>query len=573
MKENNFNIFISYSSDLRDQAVDLFDHLKHRGFDVWIDKRNVLLGENWRNAIQEALETTTVFVFCIGKSSSTSGGQYEEIEYAIRKSENKDKFIIPLLMEDTVFPDSLKDYNGILFYRDNKKGYEQLVDGLRQIEEKSAYKKRMLEPQQQYPNPKNLHLHSISLKNIRCFEKLELSLEEGNDWLMVLGDNASGKSTLLKSVALGLCNESEATSLLSIGGGKFIRYKEKEGEIKLTLKEKNKYYTILTTIERDDSNGEVVRKKTTPKHFPWNDVFVCAYGTHRSSQAFASYERYSSMEAVRTLFDYSAPLQNPELILLRRDKATRKKLEQALLKILMLDVESNEVFHSQSGVEVNGPWGKLPFQVLSDGYRTTSQWVLDFIGWLIYANRLADFPDFGGILIIDEIELHLHPQWQRYLVQRIRSQFPKVQVISTTHTPLVASGVVDLKSSQMIRFKLEEDGAVNVFPIQKESLDGLSADQVLATIAFEVHSTQNPDSEGNMERFVALMRKESLSKEEEEEIIELKTKLQKDFALTNPLAQEIEKEINKNLNDRLKSANIDHLDIEIKSQLKNMFKL
>ncbi len=78
-------------------------------------------------------------------------------------------------------------------------------------------------------------------------------------------------------------------------------------------------------------------------------------------------------------------MKKPEIVLLRRDPETRERLERVLLKILLLDDPDHSIRYSKNGIELIGPLGGTPYDELSDGYRSTTQWALDFLGWAIYA--------------------------------------------------------------------------------------------------------------------------------------------------------------------------------------------
>ena len=77
---------------------------------------------------------------------------------------------------------------------------------------------------------------------------------------------------------------------------------------------------------------------------------------------------------------------------------------------------------------------------LGDGYQSTTTWVIDLISWKMLHKPLRDLNGISGIVIIDEIEKHLHPRWQLTILSMLREAFPKVQFIATTHSPLVISG-------------------------------------------------------------------------------------------------------------------------------------
>ena len=211
--------------------------------------------------------------------------------------------------------------------------------------------------------------------------------------------------------------------------------------------------------------------------------------------------------------------------------------------------------------------------MLSDGYQSTIQWVLDFIGWLIYAERLIDNPDIGGILLIDEIEQHLHPRWQRYIVQRLRKQFPKTQIIATTHTPLTASGVVDLEHSALFKLELQSDGAVENRIIDNRLLAGKRADQVLASDAFGLVTSRNPSSEDEIEQYAALLGKVERTEAEEEELQQLRTRLQQTLrGGESQIEQTVEAALDQVLKNTLQNVSPELLDAEAKKQLREIFR-
>jgi len=277
---------------------------------------------------------------------------------------------------------------------------------------------------------------------------------------MLLGDNASGKSTILKSIAIGLSSESEAISLINFDGGNFISRGKVEGKITLRLLEtySNENYDIETIISKQENSNDEFIFRNIDGQIELSEIFICGYGTNRCSQATESFSEYNKTSALKSLFSNEARLQNPELVLLRKNERIRAKIEDHLLKILLLDPEQYGLKYSKNGLEVTGPWGSESFNSLSDGYRVTTQWVLDFISWGIYADKFVYSSKFNGILLLDEIELQLHPQWQQVIVSRIREQFPDIQIISTTHTPLIASSIANLENSRLVRLKLTDKG-------------------------------------------------------------------------------------------------------------------
>jgi predicted ATP-binding protein involved in virulence len=428
---------------------------------------------------------------------------------------------------------------------------------------------------------KNLLISKVEIENIRCFEKIELNLYPDKKhvrWSMLLGDNAVGKTTLLRCIVLGLCNESDSISLMQSNSGSFLKKGTQEGYITIHLREDSeskrpKTYEITTYITQNPDESEIVRKKTKPNiNFPWLDIFVCAYGTYRSAQSNASFEKYEIRDAVSSLFAAEAALQNPEIVLLRHDIKVRQSLEKKLLQILMLDELGYKINFTKRGLELNGPWGCLPFQVLSDGYRSTTQWVLDFIGWIIHAERFMNNPDIGGILLIDEIEQHLHPRWQRYIVRRLRQQFPKTQIIASTHTPLAASGIVDEEDSLLLKLEQELNGIIDLKVLDKKLLAGKRADQVLTSEAFGLITTRNPGSEDEINRYTALLSKGERTEAEETELQALKLRVQNTLRSgENAVEQMVATAVDETLQNMTQNISPEMLNIETRKQLQQLF--
>lgn len=329
----------------------------------------------------------------------------------------------------------------------------------------------------------------------------------------------------------------------------------------------------MTGIIKEDGGGEIVRQQTTPKeNFSWPDIFVCGYGIYRSGKADAPHDAYSTREAVKSLFDYQTPMQNPEVVLLKRNKATRGKLEKMLLQILMLDEQKEPLSYPETGFEITGPWGQLPASVLSDGYQVTLRWVMDFIGWLIYAKRLNDSDNIGGILLLDEIEQHLHPRWQRFIVDRLRKQFPNTQIIATTHTALAASGVVDIDHSVLMRLEHNEQCAVTARIIDKRTIEGKRADQVLVSEAFGLLTTRNPGSKDVIDRYSELLGQSPRTTKEQSELENLSARLKDALAGgESPLERKIDKAVEDALERVLNNASPAALDNQAKAELRALF--
>lgn len=136
----------------------------------------------------------------------------------------------------------------------------------------------------------------------------------------------------------------------------------------------------------------------------------------------------------------------------------------------------------------------LPFNALSDGFRTFIGWVWDM---LLHIARVQPkegkenqpkLADMTGIVIVDEIDLFLHPEWQRVVVPTVAKTFPNLQFLFSSHSPLVAGG---LQPQNLYVLETESDGTAIVKQYE-ENIYGLPAGQVLTSSYFGLNSTRAP---------------------------------------------------------------------------------
>jgi hypothetical protein len=301
------------------------------------------------------------------------------------------------------------------------------------------------------------YITKVELRNIRSFQSLDLDLR-GSRQSLVIGRNGTCKSTLLRALALALSGPSDTSALLARVPGGLLGTQQSEGSIALELADAagRDLGTINLVLTRRDG-AEVIAKRTPTrgKHF-----FICGYGTSRSitSPQNTQGAGYRQPEAVATLFDNRASLIDPELMLRRLEDylgpPLYDKTIEGLFRVLGLD--SNHKVHvgRGGGVFISGPSvdGLVPLAGWADGYRLTFQWLIDLYGWAMHAGTIAKDGRVRGILLMDEIEQHLHPVMQAELLAHLRRFLPEVQLIATTHSPIVALGA----------------GAVSLIPLHRE---------------------------------------------------------------------------------------------------------
>lgn len=355
-----------------------------------------------------------------------------------------------------------------------------------------------------------LYLSHLSFQNIRGFKQFELSFDglkkRHRQWTVFIGNNGHGKTTVLRAIALGLGDEGTSSELLSLLPGEFIRVNKKGNyqqpcQIVVSLRdyETERVIQIKTHLERDGSGSVRVRKEVDDKNFSWSELFVCGYGSNRGIGG-RMHSQYALRNSLLTLFNDRAGLLEPESIL--RDfallAAQRKKNQpdpQAEMHSLLRKLWGLQPNHTleitAERVIIHGPWGGMPFHALGDGYRGTGSWLLDLLGNNLKAGRWSGEPKLAGIVLLDEMDEHLHPRWQKSLVPILRRLLPNIQFITTTHSPLA---IVNTRESELYATQLH-NAVAELVPNALPMPNGRNANEILMGEWFGLESTLDSSSE------------------------------------------------------------------------------
>ena len=347
-----------------------------------------------------------------------------------------------------------------------------------------------------------MYITRINLTNIRGFKHLTIPPEGTMPrQATVIGGNSTCKTSILRSVALGLCSETHASALLSELPGSLVGPfgKKAKIEIELSSEEGNGCTTITTSIgsrpvDRHGGEQRALEGSLAEDHHRQDGeedyvieqcpvdgdskVFVCAYGAGRATTGTESWTRYRIIDSVYTLFRYDQSLQNPELILHRLHRfycEIEEKTKTRLLELLGLSQEHNLEL-TKRGIMVSGPsiGETVPLDAVADGYRTTFTWLCDLVGWAMLSNSIdKKSGDIRGIVLVDEIEQHLHPTIQISLLEKLSDVYPGLQLLTTSHSPITA-----LHTSPQGLYALKRtERTVSLLPTQ-EQLSYLSVDDV-----------------------------------------------------------------------------------------------
>ena len=240
------------------------------------------------------------------------------------------------------------------------------------------------------------------------------------------------------------------------------------------------------------------------------------------------YERLSrntelcDIESILTGLDYARRAKGGE-----REAKSLKLLKRTITRILPdnTDDESIEIYPPTvletdrlSGVYIKTFTGLVRFSALSLGYRTTAGWVMD-LAWR-FLNRFPDSPNplhEPAIVLIDEIDLHLHPRWQINVMKDLSELFPATQFIATTHSPLIVQ-VAETANLVLLQKRESDVEIVNDPRVSRN----LRVDQILTSLLFGVPSSRSPSIQRLLDERAELIGKMERSQEEEDRLSDIR---------------------------------------------------
>lgn len=362
----------------------------------------------------------------------------------------------------------------------------------------------------------------LRLTNVRGFRELDVGTATAGDpsrprpITLVIGKNGTNKSTLLRAIALCLADPTEAASLLSQPLGSMVRAGTEIASMELDVVDPE---GATSTLRREIvANG--TKDSLATSEVPQSPAaFVCGYGAGRGTFGPDSGREYRVDDACASLYDYSRELSHPELTLRRlHDYLGSRRYEYTLdgiKRVLDLHPEDRIELPVGGGVQIAGPTigSAVPLDGWADGYRLTFLWLLDFYGRAMRADQIDSGGSVRGIVLVDEVDQHLHPSLQAAIMPRLAELLPDAQIVATTHSPLVALGA---DPSELVVLQ-RGDGEVLV-ETDVPDYRGYSAEDMLADDRLFDAAVYAPDTQQELTRYEELAIKARRTRQEDREL-------------------------------------------------------
>lgn len=355
-----------------------------------------------------------------------------------------------------------------------------------------------------------MKIKKLELQNFRGFDSREITFDD--QFTVLIGDNGRGKTAILESITIAL-----GAYLSGFNGVKsrYIRKDEIYKKHKMIGKKIDiqPQFPVIVKAYGLFADEEIVWSReikeeggtTTSKNAKsimkfavdyQKDIrefkdpvlpIVSYYSTQRlyGQKNKAAKLKHNRLEAYENVLDPLADVKNifkwiEDMRYIELQEEEPLPLLSAVNKAIRDCIENCQevrfdVKYKQLMIFKDGESEPIPFELLSDGYRSVIGLVADL------ASRMAILnPSLGqnvcrltsGIVLIDELDLHLHPRWQRKIVNDLKRVFPKVQFITTTHSPFI---IQSLNPGELRRLnKKDDDEEVSSEDFVSKSIEDIS---------------------------------------------------------------------------------------------------
>lgn len=410
-----------------------------------------------------------------------------------------------------------------------------------------------------------MYLESIEIQNVRSVRRFVWKAPEKEaGWHVIIGDNGSGKSSVLRAIALAIVGPSDAKALRQ-DWNIWLREGARRGSINLTLdydkrfdkfsgkgRLPEKFYLGLHLLfKREEDTVTLSQRISTqkplldPKRHVWGGKsgwFCASYGPFRRfTGGDKDYEKtfyaYPKLARHLSLFGEHIALTESLAWLKELDyKKSKNYPESDLLDSVKAFINDASFLPHNTRLEEISPDGvifkdgngcRVFIENLSDGYRSVLSMTLELIRQLSQvfdAKTMFDSKRPGtvvvpGVVLIDEPDAHLHPTWQRKIGTWFRTTFPKMQFLVATHSPLICQAAEAGSIYRLPRLGSEESGGF----VEGEERNRLVYGNVLdaySTEAFGPDVERSESSKEKLRRLAELNRKElrgALTRREKQE--------------------------------------------------------
>jgi predicted ATPase len=509
----------------------------------WQQYRETLSENRDFERFMASLHSSKSFLF-VGANFDTIEGFFDASS-VYRGGGHRHFAFVPLDQGSQLRAERLRERYGVQLLRYKSDGEDgSLIRLVEDLEKNTAQTKQRLSSTIGQP-PK---AEGVTLENIGPFESLELDLHPATT--VLLGNNAAGKSSILRAVALVLAGEGDE---VDHAAADLLRSGQASGFVELRL-EGERYRTVLSRESKTRVRARAEQLSPVASGLWLGIGFPALRGVQLTTMSGPAPEPFpdpsSDDVSLLTANGVDGRLGSLHQWILntavraetdsRARRASRRVLDTffAIADDLTPGVDFGfaEIDHESWRVMVATEDGLIGLDQLSRGMTAMFSWVGVLMQRLfsIYGDDFQP-ADAKALILVDEVDLHLHPEWQRLVLPVVRKHFPHLQLIVSTHSPLVVGSDPD---ARLIRLQRTEQGIVS--SVLDEDFEGWRSDQILTGPAFHLSTTRAKLTEAKMKEYTNLLSRKEWSAGERERAEELAAELRRQ--LPRPQESEVGRE-------------------------------
>jgi hypothetical protein len=374
-------------------------------------------------------------------------------------------------------------------------------------------------------------IEQVRLEGIGPFDELTMKLD--GRWNILLGNNGVGKSNVLRAVAAALCGRDAqpfADRLIKFGqpagrvilrtedGKEFVTRMSRTSSIPLVETYPGRlldlegwlalgFPALRTVTWRRTRGPQLDEARTRPNP---EDVLPLVVG--------GADPRVDQLKQWIVDIDYRIKDRN------NRNRDRYARLLEEFFRVIGgltggLKVEFGGVDTTSGQVTLLTDDGPVPLEAVSQGTVSLFGWIGVLMQRLYEVYEEEEHPiQHYALVLIDEIDAHMHPAWQLKLIPLLRESFPEVQFIATTHSPLVVCNIGD---GAVCRFERDEVTKVVKANRQTERPAGLGVEGLLTSEFFGLHSQLDDETQRLLDEKVAYTTKKGRLKKEDKERLKI----------------------------------------------------
>ncbi|EGK00155.1 AAA family ATPase [Dysgonomonas gadei] len=388
------------------------------------------------------------------------------------------------LKTDKIIIDNIIDGYSLSFFEKSDKGiyFIKPTDFMEQLEKIGKYKNEYIRG-----NNKPIKLNSVKIENYGPIRKIEIQdIPFSSQWIFLTGENGTGKTSILRAITASICNRK-----INIDESCY-------GDFRINL-------DLFTSSINKNAYNRIQNRISEQINIPLTSGFA-GYGqsrlkTNNSGLSGDTLNSISVDDLTSSIFDENSYLMDLQyqFAIWKNDKINIDKYEKRIIYIteILIDILPNLYdinFNDMIGdipattyIERDhdgGEFRKVTFNKLASGLKSMIAMIGDILIRLYNQQSDIDDPsEFTGIVLIDEIDIHLHPKLQKQIIQQLTRTFPKIQFIATTHSPIPFLGAP--KNSQIFRVERTSEEGVRIKRLdEKIELGDLLPNTILTSPIF-----------------------------------------------------------------------------------------